>query len=149
MTAVRSPSLRRAESAADTERTRGWVHLSREHFDYVELLTHALIGYRNWQVEKNSRNWRTLKRRVDAFDDFRTRIISYPDDYTGVWFPGHAYFCQYLSANCVKEDTTYYIPWSTRRPAVLERGVKGLAIGYGTSYYSSFVQEPLTLDFSE
>ena len=141
--------LQQAEAAADTERTRGWVKLSREHFDYIKLLTHALIAHRSWEADKTRANWQSVKKHVDAFDDFRMRIITYDKKYADVWFPGHAYFCQYLTANSERHSETYYVSWESRKPGVLERGIKGVAIGYGTSYYFSFVQEPLTLDFSK
>ena len=140
--------LKNAEAEADTERARGWVKLSREHFDFVRLLTEALISYRAWQVDNSRENWQQLKQHVDAFDAFRMRIITYDKAYTDLWFPGHAYFCQFLTANCERDSKTYFVSWESRKPAVLERGIKGISIGYGTSYYFSFVQEPLTLDFS-
>ena len=141
--------LQQAEAAADTERTRGWVKLSREHFDFVKLLTGALIAHRAWQSHQTETNWQVLKKQVDAFDDYRMRIITYSKEYTDVWFPGHAYLCQYLTANCEHDSKTYYVPWATRKPAVLKRGIKGISIGFGKSYYHSHVTEPLTFDFAK
>ena len=141
--------LQQAEAAAGTERTRGWVKLSREHFDFVKLLTHALIAHRAWQINPTSATWEALGKHVDAFDDYRMRIITYAKEYTDVWFPGHAYFCQWLTANCERDTKTYYVSWEERKPAVLERGIKGISIGFGESYYHSHVTEPLTFDFSK
>ena len=76
------------------------------------------------------------------------RIITYDREYTDVWFPGHDYFCQYLTDNCERDSKTYYVPWETRKPGVLERGINGVSIGFGTSYYFSSVEEPLTIDFN-
>ena len=140
--------LKQAETEADTERARGWVKLSREHFDFIKLLTEALIAYRAWQVNESRDNWQQLKQSVEAFDAFRMRIITYDREYTDIWFPGHDYFCQYLTANCERDSKTYYVPWETRKPGVLERGINGVSIGFGTSYYFSSVEEPLTIDFS-
>jgi hypothetical protein len=52
-----------------------------------------------------------------------------------------------MTADCRKEGETYYVPWEQRRPDVMKRGIKGMAMGHGASYYYSFVKEPLTLDF--
>ena len=54
---------------------------------------------------------------------------------------------QYLTANCERDTKTYYVPWEQRRPSVLNRGIEGMAIDFGDSYYYSFVKEPLTFDF--
>jgi hypothetical protein len=140
--------LAQAEQEADSERARGWVRLSREHFDFIKLLTGAMEAHREWKSSETEANWLELERRVQAFDAFRTKIITYTSEYTDAWFPGHAYFCQYLTADCERDTKTYFVPWEQRKPGVLERGVKGMAIGFGDSYYFSFVKEPLTLDFS-
>lgn len=39
-------------------------------------------------------------------------------------------------------------PW-TKQAAVLEKKIKGMPMGYGTSYYYSYIEEPLTLDFGQ
>ena len=141
--------IQKAEKEADTERTRGWVRLSRDHFDFVKLLTQTLISYRAWQSNKSTENWHELKERVETFDAYRLKIITYPKEYTDVWFPGHPYFCQWMTADIVSESEIYYSPWENRKPDVLKRGIKGMAMGYGDSYYYSFIKEPLTLDFSK
>ena len=83
------------------------------------------------------------------FDAYRMRIITYPKEYTDVWFPGHPYFCQWMTADIVSESKIYYSPWENRKAEVLKRDIKGMAMGYGDSYYYSFIKEPLTLDFSK
>ena len=100
-------------------------------------------------MDKTDSNWQALKKRVAAFDEYRTKIISYPKEYTDVWFPGHAYFCQWMTGDLQYEQKSYYTPWETRKPAILKKGVSGIAMGFADSYYHSFVKEPLTLDFSK
>ena len=69
--------LAQAEQEADSERARGWVRLSREHFDFIKLLTGAMEAHREWKSSETEANWLELKRRVQAFDAFRTKIITY------------------------------------------------------------------------
>ena len=145
--------LRRAERDADTERSRGWLRSTRDHFDFTRLLTEAVRAYRLYQRDKTEEKWLHLKRRVEAFDAYRARILSYDSEYEMRWFPGHRHFCNWLTGDTQHESKVYYVPWEKRRAHVLRRGVKGVAIGYGgglagvASGYS-YVREPLTLDFS-
>ncbi len=44
---------------------------------------------------------------------------------------------------------TFYTPWEDRKAVVMKKGIRGMAMGYGTSYYYSRIIEPLTLDFSK
>jgi len=141
--------LKKAEKEADSERARGWVRLSRDMFDFTNLLTRALISYRAWQANPTLENWAELKERVDAFEAYRMKIISYAPEYVARWFPGHGTFCNWMTADLQKETLTYYVPWEKRKPEVLRRGVRGMAMGHGESYYYSFIREPLTLDFSK
>ena len=139
--------MQRAEATADTPRNKGWVRLSRDQFDFVRLLTEMLIAYRAWQTKETPENWQELKAGVDAFEAWRLKIVTYPKSYTDVWWPGHATFCKWLCGNL--EDTTvaFYVPWEKRKKIVMEKGIRGMPMGYGQSYYYSFIKEPLTLDF--
>lgn len=141
--------LSRAEKDADTDKARGWLRLNRDFFDFTKLLTQSLVSYRAWQSNATRENWAELKQRVEAFDAWRMKIISYPKEYTERWFPGHGTFCNWMTADLVKESITYYAPWEQRKPEVLKKGIKGMAMGHGESYYYSFIKEPLTLDFSK
>jgi hypothetical protein len=152
--------LRQAEAAADTERAAGWVKLTRDQFDFIKLLTEALISYRDYQAHPNKENWLRVKTRVEVFDKCRTRILTYPNEYTDQWFPGHAEFCKYLSGGAVKETISYYVLWEERTPSafpalagrkaeILSKGIKGVAVGHGDSNYYSYFKEPFTLDFDQ
>jgi len=141
--------LSKAEGEADTQQTRGWMRLSRDHFDFTKLLTEMLISYRAWQAKPTHENWLELKQAVDTFDAYRMKILTYPREYTDVWFPGHMTFCKWMVGNLENTGTAYYGPWEPRKAEVIKNGVKGRAMGYGTSYYYSFIKEPLTLDFTK
>lgn len=138
-----------AESLADTERNQGWVRLSRDQFDFVKLLTEMLITYRAWQTDKTPENWQQLKLDVDAFETWREKIVNYPKEYTDVWWPGHPTFCRWLVGNLEDTSLAFYNDWQSRKKEVLEKGLRGRAMGYGQSYYYSYIKEPLTLDFSQ
>ena len=104
---------------------------------------------RAWQIKPTRENWLELKDSVAIFDAYRLKIVSYPREYTEVWFPGHGTFCKWLTANLDDTSVAFYVPWETRKAVVLKRGIKGTAMGFGQSYYYSFIKEPLTLDFSK
>ena len=137
--------LQQAEREADTHRTRGWVRLSRDQFDFTKLLTEMLVAYRAWQFKPTTANWRELKGSVHSFEAYRLRIVSYTREYTDVWWPGHGTFCKWLVGNLEDTGTAFYTTWENRKRVVMKQGIKGMAMGYGVS----FIREPLTLDFSE
>jgi len=141
--------IQQAEQQATTDRARGWVRLSRDQFDFIKLLTEMLISYRAWQSKPTSENRHELAVAVKTFDDYRLKIVTYPKEYTDAWFPGHGTFCKWLVGNLDNTSAGYYVPWEQRKAEVLKKGIKGMPMGYGTSYYYSFIKEPLTLDFSE
>ena len=147
-------ALTKAEKLADTDRARGWVKQSREYFDFARLLTGAISTYRKYQRNKTDETWLELKKRVAAFDEYRARIVGYDKEYADRWFPGHGHFCNWLTGDTQHESKVYYTLWDKRKPEVLRKGVKGMAIGYGGGLADvaggySFVREPLTLDFDK
>ncbi len=135
--------IQKAEKEADTERTQGWVRLSRDQFDFIKLLTEMLIAYRTWQTKETPENWQELKAGVDAFEAYRLKIVTYPKAYTDVWWPGHGAFCKWLVGNLEDTGLAFYTTWDTRKKVVMKKGIRGMAMGYGTS----FIKEPLTLNF--
>lgn len=141
--------IQQAEREAKTERARGWVRLSRDHFDFIKLLTEMLISYRAWQSKATRENWLELKQTVDTFEAWRLKIVRYPKAYADVWFPGHDIFAKWIVGNLDDTSKAFYIPWEQRKADVEKIGIKGMPMGYGTSYYYSFIREPLTLDFSK
>ena len=141
--------MQQAESAADTKRNRGWVRLSRDQFDFAKLLTEMLTAERAWEIKPTPENWQELKLTVNTFEDWREKIVNYPKEYTEVWWPGHATFCRWLVADLEDTSLAFYNDWEQRKREVLEKGLRGRAMGYGTSYYYSYIKEPLTLDFSQ
>ena len=139
--------LTRAEQTANSEQSRGWVRHTRDYFDFTRLLTATVTAYREHERDKTKARWIELKQSVEQFNRYRMKVLAYDKQYTDRWFPGHGHFCNWLTGNTQHESKVYYTPWKTRKPDVLSRGVRGLAIGYGGGPGYSFVKEPLTLNF--
>lgn len=141
--------LTQSESEADSQRACGWLRLVREEFEFAKRLTLLIQAYRQYQQDATDLNLAEVKLRVDAFNQLRGQIINYEKEYADRWFPGHAHYCNFLTADARLEGAVYYKSWQSRRSAALERGVKGLALGYGGGPGYSYVREPLTLDLSQ
>ena len=139
--------LVKAEQEADTEMARGWLRHTREFFDFTKFIAHALISYRAWQVEESPENWLELKERVETFNGYRMKILTYSREHTDLWFPGWDHFCNFLTANN-ENERLYYVPWEKRKAEAMERGLDGIAIGYGGRFGYGYIKEPLTFDFS-
>jgi len=140
--------LEKAESEAVSKRSKGWLQLVRDHFDFARLLTEMIRSYRAYVEDRSEENRLALKNRVDAFNKYRMRIITYPDEYTGVWFPGHDTFCNYITSGAGGEKI-YYTPWKSRKAAVLRKGLAGVGMGYNCGYNTRTITMPLTMDFSK
>lgn len=119
--------LRRAEAEATTERSRMWVRLTREHFDYVKHLSFLLVAYEAYRANPSAENKLELSVRHDEFDRFRQHVIDLDEDYTTRWFPGYEQFANFLTAN---GQDVYYVPWSKRREQVKHEGINGRVLGF-------------------
>lgn len=106
-----------------------------------------VISHRAYQQNKTGENWLDLKKRVEAFDNYRMKTITYDKQYTDRWFPGYWRFCNWLTGDF--SNAAYYADWPTRKREVLRKGVKSMGMGFGDSFGQSFIREPLTLDFSK
>ena len=134
--------LCRAEKAAQTERSRQWVRLTRDQFDLTRTLTNMFIAYRAYQASETPENVAEVKKRVDEFEDYRSRILSYDEEYSRQWFPGHGSLCKLLTSENTERWGVYWYA-SDRRTEALKQNWRGQVIGWGTSC----VREPITLDF--
>lgn len=152
--------LRQAEGEADTQHSIGWVRLTRDQFDFINLLVKSLTSYRDYEAQPSTEKWLQVKSHVEKFNEYRLKILTYSNEYIDEWFPGHAEYCKYLSGGAIKETVSYYVLWEQRTPssipalagrkvAVLQKGIQGVGVGHGDSNYYSFFKEPFTLDFSE
>ena len=134
--------LSKAEAKAENDRNRNFIVMTRDQFDYNELLTHAFAAHAACKKERTPTNWQRLKKAVEAFDAFRQRVVRYDDEFVAKYYPGHGKFCNYLTSRGSSE--VYYSDWRERREEVLAKPLRGTVIGYGYNR----VREPLTTDFS-
>ena len=132
--------LRRAAAQATGERERGWLRLTRDHFDYSKLLSLMLHAYRDYKQHPTDTGWALLKRAANAFEDFRHKILHYPDKHTRMYFPGHDRFCNFLTGKYLG----YYDNWYARRKEILGKQIRGTGFGWG----SGGVDYPVGLDFT-
>jgi len=132
--------LVKAEAAADTERSKNFIVMTRHQFDFNKLLTRAFLAYRAYQINPTAPNWQHVRDAVIAFDEFRERVVRLGNDFTARWYPGYSKFFNYLTSNGDKK--LYYKGWASRKEAVLSKPLRGVAVGY----WQSLVRIPLTLD---
>ena len=134
--------LSNAEREAETERNKGWLRLTRDHFDFSRFLGGMFVAYREYQERPSDEKLREVKEWVDRFEVWRERVVNYDDEYVTRWFPRHAQFCLYITADGEGEKI-YYTPWEKRRKKVLEKGLRGTAVAYGIG--GVVIREPITL----
>ena len=133
--------LREAERAAVTEREKKFVRVTRDEWDYIRLLTRAFWLYRGYQVNQAVGDREQLRRAVEAFDEYRTRMCSFEGDYVRDYFPGHGYLCCAMTTGV--GGAGYGSSWADVRKRTDVSKVPGTGLGLGTS----LVGPPLTLDF--
>ncbi len=131
--------LREAEAAAQTERARMHVRLTREHFDYLKHVSFMLVAYQAHQADPSEANRAALLQRRDAFENWRRHIVELDDAYVARWFPGNDQFVNFLTAN---GQNLYYRPWRERREQVRRDGCQGQVIGFAGP---CLIREPFVL----
>ena len=137
--------LRQAEAEAKTERAKGWLRLTRDHFDFSRFLGGMLVSYAEYQENPTDGKLREVKAWVDQFEELRERIVNYDDEYVSRWFPAHGKFCCYLTSDGGGEFESYYADWKKRKREVLQKGLRGTAIGYRIGAFGRVIAEPITL----
>ena len=130
--------LKLAQSCATAPRTKGWIKHTRDHFDYVKQLSLLFASYRAYLAQPGPGNFAELRSRVDAFEQWRERVLGYDAGYVRTWFPGYHVAYRFLTHQGGR--ISYY----DRRPrSEVAKGVRGEAIGFGRSA----IRAPLTWDF--
>lgn len=82
--------LRKAESEAETKRAKGWLRLTRDHFDFSRFLGGMLSSYAEYGEDPTDEKLAEVKGWVDQFEELRERVVNYDDEYVKHWFPRHA-----------------------------------------------------------
>jgi len=90
--------LRAAEAQAATERSKGWVRLTRDAFDYLKMNARMYALYRAYMTNKTPENLLQVKAEVDAWKAWRQKVLSYKRAYTRVWYPGWGVVARFIKA---------------------------------------------------
>ena len=143
--------LKRAESKAKSERAKEWVKHTRDCFDGLKVIAEMFAAKRFFELEPTREHLLRVKRRVEAFETWRARILSYEKTYTDRWFP--AYWCMaghlMTGGSNAAYDRYYY-----GRHLVLkdlealrkgEKSVRGYAIGGNLGHNE--IAAPIAWDF--
>ena len=133
--------LKRAERAAQTERHKNWIRMTRDEFDYIRLVTNALVLYRAYQINTDAGDLSQLKSAVAAFEQYRKRIVSYKGDHVFNYFPGHGVLCNVLTRGLAGGG--YGSDWRQVRKRVDISKLTGTEIGMA----ACCIAKPFTLDF--
>ena len=122
--------LRRAEQAAETEKSKGWVRLTRDCFDYIRTVSNVITLEKAYEANPTLANLKQVKESVDAFQDYRAHILSYVDnrDFQLNWFPSYSMLSRFL----MSDDSQLYSENDPSRPTA-----------YG------LIGAPLTWDFEK
>jgi hypothetical protein len=127
-----------AEAAADGERERGLIRMTRDQLEFNKHTAFALLAYRNWKAHPTDASWQQVKASVDAYNAFRERVVRYDDAFAREYFPGYDRFCNYLTGG------GYYDNWAGRKAEVLTKPLKGTVAGYSLVF-----NYPMTLNFDK
>ena len=127
-----------AEAAAEGERERNLIRMTRDQFEFNKYTALAQLAYRGWKAHPTEPNWQQVKESVDAYNAFRERVVRYDNAFARTYFPGYGKFCNYLTGG------GYYTSWETRRAAVLAKPIKQTVAGY-----SMVFNYPMTLNFDK
>ena len=80
--------LSAAEAQATSERSKGWIRLTRDAFDYLAINARMYTLYRAYMTHKTPENLLQVKAEVDAWKAWRQKILGYDRAYTNTWYPG-------------------------------------------------------------
>jgi len=80
--------LDKAERQADTERSKGWINLTRIYFDHIKLTSRMFTFYRAYLANETRANLLQLRKAVEDWKAFRQMLLDYDRKKAAVWFPG-------------------------------------------------------------
>ena len=144
--------LTRAEAKATRENDKQRVKHTRDCFDGLNAVAEMFAAKRFFELEPTRENLLSVKRRVEVFEQWRARILSYERAYTDRWFPRYAPMAGHLMAggNGSTFEAYYYgIPRVWKDLDAVHKGkkvVRGTGIGGG---FGNSVKAPVTWDFDK
>lgn len=130
--------LRKAERVGTTGAAADNLRMTRLQFDYLRLVSNMWAMYEAHQLLGSHASLAELKKRVDAFEDYRHRILHMDPDDAALRFPDWGQLCKWLVGG------SYWHTWNDARKKIDLTNVRGRRVGY----YAKIV-EPLNVDFSE
>ena len=89
-----APTLTRAERLAKTEKSKNWLKLTRDYFDYMKTVSNMFVAENAYQANPTRSNLLEVRDRVNEFEDYRERLLSYANDkeHCDRWFPQYGFF---------------------------------------------------------
>jgi hypothetical protein len=145
--------LKKAEETVKNERAKGWLKHTRDEFDGLKTTAEMLAAKRAFELSPSKSALLLTKEKVDAFEDWRARILSLSKDpaHTKRWFPRYVYFCNDLITG---GDHSKFV-FGFRHPDLTlketlaiangERSARGKGVGSAQTGHG--ILEPLTWDF--
>ena len=129
--------LAKAEAMGVTGYAADNLRQTRIQLDYLGLVSRMWVAYEGYQVSETQATLGELKGRVDAFEDFREKIMSMDPEAAGR-LPDWGSLCKWFTGRLPWYDSWYQVK-DKPDPASL----RGSPVGY----YGRKISKPLTLDF--
>lgn len=131
--------LKKAESVGVSGHAADNLRMTRIALDYLQLTTHMWLAYETFQVAHTPASLADLRKRVDAFEDFRHMILHMDPDDAQRRFPDWGHLCKWL----VGSREHYWHSWYYAKHKEDLSLVRGTPVGFFAK-----IREPLTLDFN-
>jgi len=144
--------LKNAESRAKSERAQEWVRHTRDCFDGVKTISRMFAAKRAFDLQPNRAMLLLVKDQVEAFEQWRMRILTYSTNrqYVDRWFPAYDAFCGCILGNGDKYETYYYRADIVQKEVAAivkgEKSARGLGVGSFLGHNELFA--PITWDFN-
>lgn len=147
--------LKKAENMAKSKRAKGWLKHMRDEFDGLKTIAEMFAAKRAFELHPTKPMLLLVKEKVNAFENWRMRILSYSQDpeYVKKWFPRYIYFCNDLisAGTHGKWDKYYYHPhlvWQEIDAiAKGQKSIRGKGIGSSLGHHE--ILEPITWNFDQ
>ena len=145
--------LGKAESKATGDRAKGWLKHTRDCFDGLKAVAEMFAAKRFFELEPTPQNLLGVKGRVEVFEKWRARILSYDETYTKRWFPAYCAMAGYLmtgGGNSMYDEYYYGAPLVRKHLEAVRKGEKVVrGTGIGGNLGHNEIRAPITWDFDK
>jgi hypothetical protein len=143
--------LEHAEATAKSDRAKGWLKTTRDAFDGLKAISEMFVAKRAYEMQPTREMLQMVKQRVDAFEEWRLRIVHYSTDkaYVRDWFPGYYRLCSNLICAGDGYWWNHYFYHLDVLQADLQKVLKGEKKMRGTGVGPGTILAPLTWDFDK